>query len=83
VIEVAEEFVEAVVGWQHVVHVAQVVLAELSRGIPLFLQQRRNRHDLLVHPDRARRDAHLGETGAIGALPRDEGRAAAVHDCSP
>jgi hypothetical protein len=39
VIEVAEEFVEAVRGRQELVTVAQVVLAELSRGVAERLQE--------------------------------------------
>jgi hypothetical protein len=39
VIEVAEELVEAVVGWQELVLVAQMVLAELSRRIAERLEQ--------------------------------------------
>ena len=41
VIEVAEELVEAVIGRQHVVEIAEVVLAELAGGVALVLQQRR------------------------------------------
>ena len=41
VVEVAEELVEAVIGRQHVVEVAEVVLAELPGGVALVLQQRR------------------------------------------
>ena len=37
VIEVAEELVEAVDGGQELVEIAQVVLAELPRGVPLAL----------------------------------------------
>ena len=39
VVEIAEEFVEAVVGRQHVVAVAEVVLAELPGRVTLSLQQ--------------------------------------------
>ncbi len=35
VIEVAEELVEAVIGRQHVVEIAEVVLAELPGGVAL------------------------------------------------
>ena len=51
-VEVAEELVEAVIGRQHVIEIAEVVLAELAGRIALVLQQRRDRHDLLVHADR-------------------------------
>ena len=76
VIEVAEELVEAVVGGQHVVQVAQVVLAELPGGVALLLEQRRDGDDLLVHADRRGRNADLRQAGAIHALPGDERGAA-------
>ena len=76
VIEVAEELVEAVIGRQHVVQVAEVVLAELPGRVALVLQRRRDRDDLLVHADRRRRNADLRQPGAQHALPGDEGRAA-------
>ena len=74
VVEVAEELVEAVVGRQHVVHVAQVVLAELAGGVALLLEERRDRHELVGHADRRGRDADLGQAGAVDALPGDERR---------
>ena len=54
VVEVAEELVEAVVGRQHVIQVAEVVLAELPGRVALLLEQRRDRDDLLGHADAAR-----------------------------
>ena len=41
VVEIAEELVEAVVGRQHLVAVAEVVLAELAGHVALRAQQRR------------------------------------------
>jgi hypothetical protein len=76
VVEVAEKFVETVVRRQHVVEIAEVVLAELTGGVPLFLDQRGDRHELVRHADRGGRDANLGEAGAVDALAGDEGRAA-------
>ena len=75
VIEIAEELVEAVVGWQHVVEIAEMVLAELPGRVALVLEAGRDGHEALVHPDRRAGDADLGEAGAIDALARDEGRA--------
>jgi hypothetical protein len=72
VIEVAEELVEAMVGRQHVVQVAEVVLAELTSGVPLLLEQRRDGDDLLRHADRRARQADLRQPGAIHALAGDE-----------
>ena len=70
VVEVAEELVEAVVGGQHVVQVAQVVLAELARGVALFLEQRRDGDDLLVHAHRRGGDADLRQAGATARSAR-------------
>ena len=39
VVEVAQEFVEAVVGRQHIVAVTEVVLAKLAGGVALGLEQ--------------------------------------------
>ncbi len=39
VIEVAEEFIKAVIGWKHLITVTQVILAELAGGITLSLEQ--------------------------------------------
>ena len=74
VVQVAEELVEAVIGRQHMVQVAEVVLAELPCGVPLLLEQRRDRHELVGHADRCAREADLREAGAVAALPGDERR---------
>ena len=75
VIEVAEELVEPVVGRQHVVEIAEMVLAELAGRVALVLEAGGDGHELLRHADRRARDADLGEAGAIDALPGDEGGA--------
>ncbi len=64
VIEVAEELVEAVIGRQHVVEVAEVVLAELPGRIALVLEQRRDGDGLFGHADRRAGNADLGEARA-------------------
>ncbi len=74
VVQVAEELVEAVVGRQHVVQVAQMVLAELAGGVALLLQQCRDRHQLLRHADRRAGQPDLREARAVHALPGDERR---------
>ena len=74
-IEVAEELVEAVVGRQHAVEIAEMVLAELAGRVALVLEAGGDGHDVLLHPDRGAGDADFGEAGAIDALPGDEGRA--------
>ena len=76
VVEVAEELVEAVIGRQHVVEVAEVVLAELAGGVALVLERAGDGDDFLVHADRRCRDADLRQAGAHHALPGDEGRPA-------
>ena len=72
VIEVAVEFVESVVGRQHEVQVAEVVLAELAGRVALLLQERRNRHDLFGHADWRGRNADLRQPRAQHALSGDE-----------
>ena len=76
VVEIAVELVEAVVGRQHRVEIAEVVLAELAGRVALVLERRGDGDDLLVHADRRAGNADLGQAGAIDALPGDEGRAA-------
>ena len=74
VIQVPEELVESVVGRQHLVAVAEVVLAELSGDVPLLSQPRRDGRVVLVEPDRCPRQADFGQSGAVHALTGDERR---------
>ena len=76
VVEVAEELVEAVRRGQHLVAVAQVVLAELPGDVALRLEQRGDGRVFLPHALGRTRQAHLREAGADGRLPGDEGGAA-------
>ncbi len=76
VVEVAEELVEAVVGRQVLVLVAQVVLAELAGRVAVGLQQAGDGRVLFPHAELGARQADLGEAGAEHALARDERRAA-------
>src|SRR4051812_22760617 len=73
VIEVAEKLIEAVVGRQHVIEIAKMVLPELAGRVALVLQARCDGHELLRHACRGAWDADLGEAGAIDALAGDEG----------
>ena len=75
-VEVAVELVEAVIGRQHAVQVAEMVLAELAGAVALVLQKGGNRNDLVAHADRCGRDSHFRQTGAHDALTGDERRAA-------
>ena len=75
VIEVAEELVEAVVRRQHVVAVAEMVLAELAGHIAQRLQEIRNGRIFLLHAFGRTRKAHLCEAGADRRLTSDEGGA--------
>jgi hypothetical protein len=72
VIQVAQELVEPMVGRQHVVQVAQVVLAELPRRVALIFQRRRYGQDLLAHSDGGARHADLGKARPQHALSSDE-----------
>ena len=75
VIKIAKELVEAVHGRQELVAVAEVVLAELSGGIALRLEQLGDGWVLGRQPLLCRRQSDLQEPGAQRALPSDEGRA--------
>ena len=72
VIEVAEEFVEAVHGRQELVLVAEVVLAELAGGVAHALERGRDRHGLRRNADRRAGLADRGHAGADRQLAGDE-----------
>ena len=80
VIEVAEELIEAVDGRQELVEVAQVVLAELARGIAHRFEDRRDGRRLRGMPIGRTRLADGRHSRADRQLPGDEvgtsGRAA-------
>ena len=76
VIEVAEELVEAVDGGQELVEVAEVVLAELARGIAHGLERRGDGHRLRGDADGRAGLADRGHAGADRQLAGDEVRAA-------
>jgi hypothetical protein len=75
VVEVAEELVEAVVGRQVLVTVAEVVLAVLRGHVALALQQRGDRRVFRLDPEVGARQPDLGETGPDRRLAREERRA--------
>ena len=70
VVEVAEELVEAVVRRQHLVAVAEMVLAELAGHVALRLEQAGDGRVLDLHALRRARQAHLGQAGADRATGR-------------
>jgi hypothetical protein len=74
VVEVAEELVEAVIGRQHLVAVAEVVLAELAGGVAERLQQLGDRRILGLQADGRAGDADLAQPGPVHGLPGDERR---------
>ena len=74
-IEVAEELVEAVHRGQMLVPVALVVLAELSGGVALALEDRGHRHVGLLPAFLGAGQADLGHAGADGDGAADEGGA--------
>ena len=76
VIEVAEEFVEAVHGRQELVEVAEVVLAELAGRIAHRLEHRRDGRRLVRQADRRAGLADRGHAGADRQFAGDEVRAA-------
>lgn len=73
-VEVAEEFVEAVVRGQVLIQVAEMVLAELAGGIAKRLQQLRDGRIELGQPFLRARQTDLGEAGADGRLAVKERR---------
>ncbi len=75
VIEVAEEFIEAVDGGQELIEIAEVVLAELAGGVALRFERGGNRAGLRRNADLGARLADRGHAGADGQLARDEVRA--------
>jgi hypothetical protein len=73
VIQVAEELVESVVGREHFIPVAQVVLSELAGSITVRLQELRDRNVLRLEPEIGAREPDLEKAGAEARLARDEG----------
>ena len=70
VIQIAEEFVEAMDGRQELVLVAKMVLAELAGGVAHRFQHRRNGHRLGRQADRRAGLADRGHAGADRQLAR-------------
>ena len=83
VVKIAEELVEAVIGRQILVPVAEVVLAELSGGVAERLERLGDRDVAILQPDRRAGNADLAEAGAQAHLTGDEGRAARRAADSP
>ena len=75
VVEVAEELVEAVLGGQELVLVAEVVLAELAGLVAERLEQLGDRRIFGTQAEIGAGQAHLKEASAERRLPRDERRA--------
>ncbi|MNP03154.1 hypothetical protein D3C76_950290 [compost metagenome] len=76
VVEVAEELVEAVIGRQEFVAVAQVVLAELTGRVALRLERLGDGDVAVLDADRRAGHADLGQAGTQRGLAGDEGGAA-------
>ena len=75
VIQVAEEFVEAVDGGQELIAVAQMVLAELAGGVALRFERGGNRAGFGRKAGLGARLADRGHAGADGQFAGDEVRA--------
>ena len=76
VVEVAEELVEAVDRRQRLVAVADVVLAELPRGVAETLEQAADRRIELAHAHRRAGEADFRQPGADAVLTGEKRRAA-------
>ena len=75
VIQITEEFVEAMDGRQELIQVAKVILAELASGITHRLQYRGDCHRFRRQADLGAGLADRGHAGADGQLAGDEIRA--------
>ena len=75
VIEVAEEFVEAVHRRQRFIAIADVVLAELAGGVAEALEQAADRRIELAHAHRRAGKANLGQARANPVLTGEKRRA--------
>src|SRR5580704_18747806 len=75
-IEIAEKLVEAVHGWQRLVAIADMVLAELPRGVAEILEQAADRGIELAHTHGSTGIADLGQAGSNAVLAGQEGCAA-------
>ena len=75
VVEVAEEFVEAMHRRQVLVAVAEMILAELASRVALRLEQLGERRVLVGQPFLGARQADLEQAGAEARLAGDERRA--------
>jgi len=73
VVEVAEEFIKTVIGGEHFITVTQVILAELTGGIALSLEQTGNGGIFFLHALFGAGQPHFGKTGAEDALAHDKG----------
>ena len=75
VVEIAEEFVEAMGRGQELVLVAEVVLAELARRVALGFEHFGDRHVTVLDPQVRTGNADLRHARAQRRLARDEARA--------
>lgn len=72
VVQIAEEFIKAVVGRQELVAVPEVVLAELSSYVALGLECSGDRGIFVAEAQIGAGHSYLGQPGAIRVLARDE-----------
>ena len=75
VIEIAEEFVESVHGWQELILVAKMVLAELAGGIAERLQHLSDGWIFRLKSEIGAGHADFGQSGAEWILAGNEGGA--------
>src|ERR1700685_707684 len=75
VVQVAEELIEAVVGRQEFVAIAEVVLAELTCGVTERLKRLSDGDVAGLQALRSTRRSHLGQPGAPGGLTGNKRRA--------
>src|SRR3954447_22312982 len=72
VIEIAEEFIEAMHSWQEFIPVPEMVLAELAGGVAEWLEKFGDCRVFLLQSNRGSRHADLGQARADRVLTGDE-----------
>src|ERR1700712_3669499 len=74
-VEIAEELVKTVHGRQRLIAIADVILAELTRGIAEIFEQPADRRIQLAHAHGRTGKAYLGQSGANAMLTSEKRRA--------
>src|SRR4051795_3347012 len=74
-VEIAEEFIESMYGWQEFIPIPQMVFAELAGGVAKWLEKFGDCRVFLLQSNRGSGHADLGQARADRVLTGDEARA--------